>query len=127
MILKGSILECFDNSGCKTVKVVQLYSNKFNRTGEGFRVVLHKFNPNRNKLVKKKHYTVACIGVNQIMQRVCDYAIGFPDNAILMLSDNCKKLLGTRVYGVMQREALKLKKYENSLVHKIILLSRRVI
>lgn len=127
MILKGTIVDCFDNSGCKRIKVIQLYSNKYNKAGEGFRVVLHVFNPNRNKLIKKKHYTVACIGVKQFKHRVCDYIIGFPENAIIMLTDNCKKLLGTRVYGVMQRECCKLKKYEPTLVHKIMLLSRCVI
>jgi ribosomal protein L14 len=53
--------------------------------------------------------------------------IQFPDNAILMLSDNKKKLLGTRIYGSLQREALRIKKLEEALVQKIVLLSRFVI
>jgi hypothetical protein len=44
-----------------------------------------------------------------------------------MLSDNKKKLLGTRIYGSLQREALRIKKLEEALVQKIVLLSRFVI
>lgn len=127
MLLKGSIVFCYDNSGCNSFKIVQLYSTLTNRGGESFRGVLHVFNPNKNKLQRKKHYVVACIGVIQYTQRKSSDLIQFPDNAILMLSDNKKKLLGTRIYGTLQREALRIKKLEEALVQKIVLLSRFVI
>lgn len=127
MLLKGSIVFCYDNSGCNSFKIVQLYSTLTNRGGESFRGVLCLFNPNKNKLQRKKHYIVACIGVNQYTQRKTGDNIQFPDNAILMLSDNKKKLLGTRIYGSLQREALRIKKLEEALVQKIVLLSRFVI
>jgi len=127
MLLKGSIVFCYDNSGCNSLKIVQLYSTLTNRGGESFRGVLHIFNPNKNKLQRKKHYTVSCIGVNQYTQRKNGYNIQFPDNAIIMLTDNLKKLLGTRIYGTLQREALRIKKIEESLVQKIVLLSRYLI
>lgn len=127
MLLKGSIVFCYDNSGCSSFKVLQLYTNKNNHAGEGFRGVMHVFNPERNKLQKKKHYTVACIGVKQYTQRACDYFIYFGDNAIIMMNDACKKLLGTRIYGVIQRESLRLVKFDTSLVHKMILLSRYIL
>lgn len=127
MLLKGSIVFCYDNSGCSSFKVLQLYTNKNNHAGEGFRGVLHKFNPDRNKLQKKKHYTVACVGVKQYTQRFSDYGIWFGSNAILMMNDSCSKLLGTRIFGAIQRESLRLMKYDTTLVHKMILLSRFII
>lgn len=127
MILKGSIIACYDNSGGKTIKVIQLYSTLSNRAGEGFRSVLCVFNPNKNKLQNKKHYTAGCIGVQQITHRGCDNTISFCKNAVIMLSDNCKKLLGTRIYGAIQKECEKLNKYEHAMFQKIVLLSRFVI
>lgn len=127
MLLKGSIIFCRDNSGAKKLKVLQLYTNKYNHAGEGIRCVMRLFNPERNKLQKKKHYTVGCIGVLQYTQRFSGYAIHFCKNAIIMFNDSCTKLLGTRIYGVIQREALRLKTYDSSLVHKMILLARFII
>lgn len=126
MILKGSIIECYDNSGCDRLKVIQLYSKHISHAGELIRGVLHKFDPAKNKLQRKKHYTVACIGVKQNTFRHCDYMVRFYDNKILMLSDNRKKLLGTRIYGPIQRE-LRILNVEMHVIHKIILLSRFIV
>lgn len=127
MLLKGSFVYCFDNSGGNSLKIIQLYTEAVNRGGEGFRCVLHLFDPNKNKLQRKKHYTVACIGVEQYTQRKTGDNIQYPGNAIIMLSDNTKKLLGTRIYVGLQREAMRIKKIEEALVQKIVLLARFVI
>jgi ribosomal protein L14 len=126
MILKGSIVNCFDNSGCGTLKVIQLYSKQISHAGELIRGVLHKFDPLKNKLQRKKHYTVICIGVKQYTFRRSDYLIRFTHNKILMLADNGKKLLSTRVFGPVQRE-IKLMLVDSSVMHKVILLSRYII
>jgi len=97
LLLKGSIVWCVDNSGCGSIKIIQLYSNLINHGGECFRGVLKDFNPNKNKLVKKKHYTVACLGTNVYVHRFCEYLINFPLNAILMLTDLKNKLMGSRI------------------------------
>lgn len=126
MILKGSIIECYDNSGCDRLKIIQIYSKHISHAGELIRGVLHKFDPAKNKLQRKKHYTVVCCGVRQISYRLSDHLVQFYDNKILMVSDNGKKLLGTRIYGPIQRE-LRLMKIDMGVMHKIILLSRFII
>jgi ribosomal protein L14 len=126
MLLKGSIIDCLDNSGCDKLKIIQLYSNKLSHAGEDLRGVLNVFNPEKNKL-QKKHYKVACITVRQYTKRFSDYLVRMAYNGILMLTDNCKKLIGTRIFGPLQREAVRLVKLDTSLVHKMILLSRYVL
>lgn len=126
MILKGSIIDCFDNSGCDTLKVIQLYSKHISHAGELIRGVLHKFDPAKNKLQRKKHYTVICMAVRQYTFRHSDYMVRFLHNKVLLVSDNGKKLLGTRIYGPIQRE-LRLMKIDMSVMHKIILLSRYIV
>lgn len=127
MLLKGSIVWIMDNSGGATFKVLQLYSELMDNAGECFRGVLKKFNPNKNKLAKKKHYSVACLGTLVPVHRLCDNIINFPINSVIMLNDLKSKLLGSRIWGAMVREALRLVGLEQSLIQRIVLLSRIVL
>ena len=126
MLLKGSIIDCFDNSGCGTLKIIQLYSKKICHSGEFLRGVLHKFDPSKNKLQRKKHYMVICFGVVQNIHRQIDYTLKFFQNKIIMVSEKLKRLLGTRIFGPIQRELRKLR-IDFSVYHKIVLLSRYIL
>lgn len=126
MLLKGSIVRGGDNSGCGTFKIIQLYSKKITHAGEIIRGVLHKFDPNKNKLQSKKHYMVICSVVRQPTYRHNAYTVRFSLNKVLMVADNFKKLLSTRIFGPIQRE-LRNMKIDPSVMHRIVLFSRRVI
>lgn len=116
-----------DNSGGGSLKIIQLYSKLRDHGSECFRGVLAKFNPNKNKLAKKKHYSVACLGTNVPIHRDMGYMVGYPLNSVVMLNDLKTKLLGSRIWGVMIREALRLVGLEKALIQRIVLLVRVVL
>lgn len=126
MLLKGAIVRGGDNSGCNRFKIIQLYSKKISHAGEIVRGVLHKFDPHKNKLQAKKHYMVVCSVVRQYTYRQNGYMVRFSENKVLMVADNFKKLLSTRIFGPIQREMRKMR-IDPSVMHRIVLFSRRVI
>jgi ribosomal protein L14 len=126
MVLKGTILRCVDNSGCGSVKVIQLYSCCLCHAGELVRCVMHKFNPNRNKLQKSKHYMVAFLAALREFIRMCAQMIWSAIHKIVLISENQKRLLGTRINGIIQRESRDIG-LEMSVLHRIILFARLII
>lgn len=69
---------------------------------------------------------VICSVVRQPTYRHNAYTVRFSLNKVLMVADNFKKLLSTRIFGPIQRE-LRNMKIDPSVMHRIVLFSRRVI
>lgn len=73
----------------------------------------------RRKLQPKKKYLVIPISLTQMMQRRRGDMYKFNINRIIMLTDNMKRLLGTRIYGPSIKEVRKIP-LERSILQKIV-------
>lgn len=118
MLLKLATLWGTDNSGCSSAKLIQLFSNQICHSGELVKVVMKRFDK-RRKLQPKKKYLVIPISLTQMMQRRRGDMYKFNINRIIMLTDNMKRLLGTRIYGPSIKEVRKIP-LERSILQKIV-------
>lgn len=118
MLLKLATVWGSDNSGCSSAKVLQLYTNQLSHAGEMIKVVMKRFDK-RRKLQPKRKYLVIPISLTQMMKRKRGDIYKFLKNRIVMLADNMKKLLGTRIYGPSIKEVRKIP-VERSIIQKIV-------
>lgn len=116
MVLKHTIVFGADNSGCSEARVIQVYtSSPHTQCGWLIRVTLKYFDK-RRKLQPKKQYKV--IPLNGNIRRKSGLVFNCTRTLIVMMTDNMRKLLGTRIYGATMKEVNRTP-VEKSILQKI--------
>lgn len=122
MIQEQSILTIIDNSGAKKAKCIKVLNGSKKKTakiGDFIKVVIK--NANFNSKIKKGQILNALIVRTKFpFKRIDGTKLFFSDNSIILLN-NQKKMIGTRVFGVLAREI------KNLFFNKLILLSNYLI
>jgi large subunit ribosomal protein L14 len=112
MIQERSILKVADNSGAKTVRCFRILGgtrHRYARIGDIIVASVQVAEPRKN--IKKKDKVKALIvRQRQQLRRPDGSYIRFDDNAVVII-DNKKEPIATRIFGPMPRE-LKIKGHE---------------
>lgn len=111
MIIQETILDVADNSGAKKVKCIKVLGGskkRFAKVGDIIKVSVREIIP-RGKVKKGAVHTAVIVRTKSPVKRVDGSVIRFDSNAVVLLNNN-KEPIGTRVFGPIVRE-LREKKY----------------
>ncbi|BCG49386.1 50S ribosomal protein L14 [Candidatus Carsonella ruddii] len=105
MISEQTLVKVIDNSGAKIAKCIKILNGSKKKTakiGDFVKVVIK--NSNFNSKIKKGQIMNAILVRSKYPLRRNDGTfVSFSDNAVILLNNN-KKLIGTRVFGVLAKE-----------------------
>ena len=112
MIQERAILKVADNSGAKTVRCFRILGGTRRRYAKVGDVIIASVQVAEPRKSVKKKDKVKCLVVRtrNAMRRSDGSYIRFDDNAVVLI-DNKKEVIATRVFGPMPRE-LKAKGFE---------------
>lgn len=105
MIQTETITKVADNSGAKRVKCIKVLGGSKRRyagVGDVIRVSVQEAAP-RSKVKKGDVLYAVVVRTKQAIRRTDGSAIRFDDNAVVLLNNN-KQPIGTRVFGPVVRE-----------------------
>ncbi len=108
MAYRGSKLVLCDNSGARTVRVLQIYGHAQARVGDIILSVLEKKRKRVKIFFSKKINHCFVVSQRMVLFRNRGfYYVRFDKNACLMLGVDHDKLLSTRNYGLLTLESYK--------------------
>lgn len=107
MVFKQTKLKITDNSGARLIKVFHLFkysvSQKYSSSGDVVLGSIKKYKSHK-KLVKKQICTGLIITSKKNILRQNGNFIKFDETRGVLLTRDCKKLLGTRIFGPISKE-----------------------
>ncbi|AGS06663.1 50S ribosomal protein L14 [Candidatus Carsonella ruddii] len=105
MIREQTLVKVIDNSGAKIAKCVKILNGSKKKTakiGDFIKVVIKNSNVN-SKIKKGQIMNAILVRSKYPFRRKDGTLLSFNDNAVILLN-NSKKLIGTRVFGVLAKE-----------------------
>ncbi|AQU89580.1 50S ribosomal protein L14 [Candidatus Carsonella ruddii] len=105
MIQEQTKLKVIDNSGGKIVKCIKVLNGSkkiFAKIGDLIKVVVKSSNFN-SKIKKGQVLNAIIVRTKFPFRRQDGTCVKFSDNAVLLLNNN-KQMIGTRVFGCLARE-----------------------
>lgn len=93
---------CFDNSGVKEVKCINILDSKYIQPGSLLLVSLRKLKKNRNKkkkLKKGQMYRAIVIRLCCLIKRFTSVIISYDVNGVILFKKHDLVPLGTRIFG----------------------------
>jgi large subunit ribosomal protein L14 len=105
MIQTETITDVADNSGAKRVMCIKVLGGskrRYARVGDVIRVSVKEAVP-RGKVKKGDVLFAVVVRTKQVIRRIDGSAIRFDSNAVVLLNNN-KQPIGTRVFGPVTRE-----------------------
>jgi ribosomal protein L14 len=108
MVYKGSCIGILDNTGIKTVKILQVYSYSNARVGDILLAVLRKKKKLKLYVKKKIHFIFLLSRKKSIFRKKGFYYLRLLKNLGLVLAPDKEKILGSRHNGFLTFESKKL-------------------
>lgn len=107
MVYKQTKLKIVDNSGAKLIKIFHLLkyvlSQKYSISGDIALGSVKKYKANK-KIIKKQICTSLIITSKKNILRKSGNFIKFDETRGILLTRDCKKLVGTRFFGPISKE-----------------------
>lgn len=106
MIQMETVIKSADNSGAKFIKCIKVLGGLKRRTATlGDRILVSiRYLKNNKKLNKRDVYSAVVVGTTKPRRRIDGTQVKFDRNRAVLLNDQFK-FLGTRIYGVVAKEA----------------------
>ena len=115
MLIKESSLQCTDNTGIKTVRILHVKKKKVASLGDFVLIVIKQVRFKKKHIKKKLHWGVV-VSTKKSTKRLDGSYIKFSSNRFVTLTES-DNILGTRIKGPVGKEishfAKLYKKYQH--------------
>lgn len=118
MLLKEAKIFAVDNSGADILRILQLFTCQLFHGKEFWLTVLDRFDI-RRKLQAKRKYKVLPTNTAARRERKRGDKVCFDVNCIIMIADNFKRLIGSRMYCLVMREMRAIISLERAIIQRV--------